>query len=143
MPGMEGRAREVREINDRFYAALERLDLAAMEALWLHEDWVRCTHPGWEVVVGWAGVRASWEAIFGNTQWIRVTATALDVRLLGELGLVGCSENITAADEAEVGVAVAQATNLFLSTPDGWRMIHHHASPVPVHMTQPFTGRAQ
>jgi hypothetical protein len=40
-------------------------------------------------------------------------------------------------------VAVAQATNLFLRTSQGWRMIHHHASPAPVHVTQPFSGTVQ
>jgi ketosteroid isomerase-like protein len=140
---VDDREQQVRELNARFYAALERLDLDAMDALWLHADWVRCTHPGWEVVIGWPAVRASWETVFANTQWMRVTTTAVDVRLLGELGLVGCSENITAAQDAELGVAVAQATNLFVETPVGWRMIHHHASQVPVHVTQPFSGRVQ
>ena len=40
-------------------------------------------------------------------------------------------------------MAVAQATNLFRLTPDGWRMFHHHASPAPVHVTQPFSGAVQ
>jgi hypothetical protein len=42
-----------------------------------------------------------------------------------------------------VGVAVAQATNLFIRTGEGWRMFHHHSSPAPVHVTQPFSGTVQ
>ena len=42
-----------------------------------------------------------------------------------------------------MGVAVAQATNLFRLTPDGWRMFLHHASLAPVHVTQPFSGVLQ
>ena len=44
--------RALREANERFYRALEGLDLPAMEGLWLHEPWVRCVHPGWEAIGG-------------------------------------------------------------------------------------------
>ncbi len=133
----------LREANAAFYRAVEELDLAAMEKLWLHESWVRCIHPGWDLLVGWDLVRQSWEQIFSGTRWIRVTPTSVDVRLLGEVGMVGCAENITATSDGDVGVAVAQATNLFLRTGEEWRLIHHHSSPAPVRVTQPFSGTVQ
>jgi len=134
----------LREANERFYRAVENLDIEAMDDLWLHEGWVRCVHPGWDALLGWEAVRDSWERIFANTRWIRVTATGVGIATWGEIGLVACAENITATQEAEdVGMAVAQATNLYKRTPDGWRLIHHHASPAPVHVTQPFTGKVQ
>jgi ketosteroid isomerase-like protein len=142
MPAMSDEARALREANDSFYRALETLDLPAMEALWSHEDWVRCIHPGQEVIVGWPEIRRSWEQIFASTRWIRVTTTAVAVQLLGPVALVACSENITAANESDVGLAVAQATNLFQRTPDGWRLVVHHASPAPVQLTSPETGSA-
>jgi uncharacterized protein (TIGR02246 family) len=132
-----------RSINDAFYRALETLDLQAMDRIWLHEPWARCVHPGWEVLVGWTAIRESWETIFRNTSWIRVTPTAVASRVLGDVAVVNCSENITATRDDEVGVAVAQATNLYLRVPDGWRLFHHHASPAPVQITQPFSGRIQ
>lgn len=131
------------EANARFYRALEQLDLEAMDRLWAHEGWVRCVHPGWDILVGWEAVRQSWEQIFANTRWLRVTPTTVEAAVIGELGVVVCSENITATTEGDVGVAVAQATNLFRKTPDGWRMLHHHASPAPVRVTQPFSGSVQ
>lgn len=134
---------ELREINERFYRSLETLDLAAMERVWLHERWVRCIHPGWDVLVGWEDVRESWQRIFVDTPWIRVTATQVEVEIFGDVALVGCAENITTGQDGDVGVAVAQATNLFKRTADGWRMIHHHASSAPVHVTQPFSGIVQ
>ncbi|HUG52022.1 MAG TPA: nuclear transport factor 2 family protein [Vicinamibacteria bacterium] len=133
----------LREANASFYRAVEELDLAAMDGLWLHESWVRCIHPGWDLLVGWDVVRQSWAQIFSGTQWIRVTPTSIDTQVRGEVGLVGCAENITATDDGNVGVAVAQATNLFLLTPAGWRLFHHHSSPAPVHVTQPFSGTVQ
>jgi len=134
---------ELRAVNERFYRALEELDLAEMDRLWLHEPWVRCIHPGWDVLVGWDRVRASLEQIFAGTGWMRVTPTECDIHVFGDVGMVACAENITASRNTDVGVAVAQATNLFRRTPEGWRMFHHHASPAPVHVTQPFSGTIQ
>jgi ketosteroid isomerase-like protein len=133
----------LREANERFYRALEALDLARMDGVWHHGPDVRCVHPGWDALVGWDAVRASFDQIFASTGWIRVTATDISVQVIGDVGLVTCSENITATQDDDVGVAVAQATNVFRRTREGWRMILHHASPAPVHVTQPFSGRVQ
>jgi hypothetical protein len=138
-----GQVEELRALNDRFYRALEECDLEEMDRIWLHEPWVRCIHPGWDVLVGWREVRESLEQIFAGTSWMRVTPTACDVHVFGEVAMVACAENITASRDSDVGVAVAQATNLYRRTPDGWRMFHHHASPAPVHVTQPFSGTIQ
>ena len=141
--GREDVKDQLREANDHFYRALETLDVAAMERLWLHAPWVRCIHPGWDVLVGWEGVLESWRRIFEDTPWIRVTATQVQVEVFGDVALVGCAENITTGQDGDVVVAVAQATNLFMRTADGWRLIHHHASSAPVHVTQPFSGIVQ
>jgi ketosteroid isomerase-like protein len=133
----------LRQANELFYHALETLDLQAMDHLWLHEGWVHCVHPGWEALFGWDAVRESWAQIFARTQWMRVTPTGVHVQSFGELGLVSCTENITAQSQADVGLAVAQATNLFRKSAQGWRMIHHHASPAPVQVTHPFSGTVQ
>jgi len=134
---------DLRAVNERFYKALEELDLEEMQRLWLHEPWVRCIHPGWDVLVGWEQVRESLEQIFASTGWMRVTPTECNIHVFGDVGMVACAENITASRDSDVGVAVAQATNLFRRTPEGWRMFHHHASPAPVHVTQPFSGTIQ
>ena len=134
---------ELRDANERFYRALETMDLAAMERLWLHEPWIRCIHPGRDVLVGWESVRDSWRRIFQDTPWIRVTATQVQVQVFGDVALVGCAENITTGSNGDVGVAVAQATNLFQRTAEGWKLLHHHASSAPVHVTQPFSGIVQ
>ena len=134
---------ELRAVNERFYKALEELDLEQMQRLWLHEPWVRCIHPGWDVLVGWEQVRESLEQIFASTGWMRVTPTECNIHVFGDVGMVACAENITASRDSDVGVAVAQATNLFRRTAEGWRMFHHHASPAPVRVTQPFSGTIQ
>jgi uncharacterized protein (TIGR02246 family) len=129
--------------NDTFYRALETRDLHAMDALWLHEGWVRCVHPGRDALVGWPGIRRSFEAIFANTSWLHVTPTSIDVLVFGEIGVIACVENITTENEDEMGMTAAQATNIFRLTDGGWRMMHHHASSAPMHVTQAFDGGVQ
>jgi ketosteroid isomerase-like protein len=126
--------------NAAFYRALEGFDLEAMERLWLHDGWVRCIHPGRDAIVGWPAVRESFARIFSTDSWVRVTPTAIDVMVVGELGVVACVENLTAKSDGDVGVQAAQATNIFRHTALGWRMLHHHASPAPMHVTQQFDG---
>ena len=126
--------------NAAFYRALEGFDLDAMERLWLHDGWVRCIHPGRDAIVGWPAVRASFEKIFAVEGWVRVTPTAIDVMVVGEIGVVACVENLTAKSDGDVGVQAAQATNIFRNTGNGWRMMHHHASPAPMHVTQAYDG---
>lgn len=133
----------LRRANERFYQALESLDLPAMEDLWLQESWVQCIHPGWEAVVGWPSVRHTFVEIFANTRWFRVTPTTVREVVLPGFGIVSCAENITLGTGEDLEVAVAQATNLFCKTPAGYKMVHHHASSSPVRVTHPFTGTIQ
>ena len=133
----------VREANDRFYRALEELDLEAMEDAWLQAPFAYCVHPQSDVFFGWPAVRASWAKVFAKTRWIRVTPTADRVEIMGTVAVVSCAENITVQSDDDVTVAVASATNLFMKTRDGWRLFHHHASLVPVQVTHPFSGTIQ
>ena len=126
----------LREANARFYEALSALDLDAMERLWLHAAHVRCVHPGWELLIGWAAVRASWEGIFENAERLAVEAGDVQVRVEGSLGWVGCVERISTRE----GVSFTAATNLFQRTDDGWRMVLHHASMIPVPEIAPAVG---
>jgi hypothetical protein len=141
-PTLEGHD-ALRRANEQFYQALEGLDLAAMEELWLHESWVQCVHPGWEALAGWKAVRESFLEIFASTRYLRVTPTAVREVVLPEMGVVTCAENITTGSGEDLGLAVAQATNLFVKTDAGYKMVHHHASSAPVRVTHPFSGTVQ
>ncbi|HEY5906432.1 MAG TPA: nuclear transport factor 2 family protein [Vicinamibacteria bacterium] len=135
----------LKRANDRFYLALESLDLPAMEGLWLHEGWVQCVHPGWEAIVGWPGVRRSFEEIFSSTRWLRVTPTAVREVAFSDMGIVSCSENLTmgGGPDGELDLAMAHATNVFRRTDHGWKIVLHHASSAPVRVTQPWSGTVQ
>jgi ketosteroid isomerase-like protein len=123
----------VEEANERFYHALENSDLDEMSEIWLHEDWVKCVHPGWDLIIGWEKVCESWDQIFTNATGMRVSATDIEVRVDGDFALVNCHENLALfldSTSAPVSARTA-ATNLFQRIEGQWRMIHHHASQVP------------
>jgi ketosteroid isomerase-like protein len=129
--------------NELFYEALENRLIDIMDGLWLHEGWVRCVHPGRDALMGWPAVRRSFEAIFSETSWLHVTPTSVDVLVFGEIGVIACVENITSGQDDQMGMMAAQATNIFRLTDGGWRMMHHHASTAPMHVTQAFDGGVQ
>jgi hypothetical protein len=126
----DGELAEAEAANRHFYRAFETLDLAEMDAIWLHTERAQCIHPGWPLIVGWAAIRSSWETIFTNTTEMRFTIG--DARVGGGLDLawVTCTENILSDVQGRVSVTSLLATNIFERTPDGWRMIHHHASHI-------------
>ncbi len=117
--------------NQRFYAALENLDFEAMEEIWLHEDWVGCVHPGWELLEGWEAVGESWRRIFENTQRMKVGVSDIRLRVEGDAAWVNCIEEVTSSYANGFSTASVQATNIFVRRDGDWRLVHHHASAIP------------
>ena len=143
---MDAAVREVLEANERFYRALNDLDLESMDRLWSHGSFVRCVHPGWELIVGWEAVRASWEGIFrasaGGPSHSVETAD-VTVHVVSGMSWVSCIERIALPGRSG-GIAgstsLAVATNLFQRSPGEsarWEMILHHASLLPLVMAEP------
>jgi ketosteroid isomerase-like protein len=130
---------EVEQANARFYQAFETLDLARMERVWAHDEHVKCVHPGWPILIGWEAVRSSWATIFENTGEMRFTLSDVRASARGDLAWVTCTENIFSEVHGRLAVTSVLATNLFERGPDGWRLVHHHASHV---LTPVSDGRA-
>ena len=128
---MEDRA-AVLEVNSRFYNALSNQDLEAMSSVWSHEPWVRCVHPGWDLLQGWPSICQSWKRIFKNTEYLKIHVTNLSVHIEHDFAWVICTENITSAHAADYQTATALATNIFRKVQGQWLLGHHHASPVSV-----------
>ena len=122
--------KDLTEANERFYRAFEALDVAQMDEVWMPAEYVKCVHPGWPLITGWDAIRESWRTIFENTAEMRFTLGDVEARVAGALGWVTCTENILQSVRGRISVTSVLATNLFERTPDGWRMIHHHASHV-------------
>ena len=113
-----------------FYEALERGDLDAMMAVWAEDEDIVCIHPGSSRLTGYALVREAWRRIFENGTRLRVKILALST-VHGPLTAVhSLIERIEVLDERDMTAPVA-ATNVYARGPLGWRMIVHHASPIP------------
>lgn len=117
------------EANLRFYQAFSTLDIAEMEKVWENSDRVLCIHPGWNLLVGWEPVMKSWEGIFNNSTLMHFNITDAEAKVEGNCGWVSCVENITSVIDGKASNFSIQATNVFVQSDDGWRIVHHHASP--------------
>ena len=115
--------------NRAFYDAFEASDLDAMSDLWLHDDTVFCTHPGWRTLHGWGAIAASWVALFRNGQRLQFIVTAEHAVVAGDAAWVTCDENILGGG----GSGTVAALNLFVLRDGQWHMAGHAGSPVARH----------
>lgn len=127
---LEQRIEEVTKANLKFYEAFESLDIAKMDEVWAHLEYVTCVHPGWTLRSDWPSVRDSWVLIFNNTFSMKFELTEVMVQVAGDMAWVICVENITSQQSDEPQQARVLATNIFERIGDEWLMIHHHGSTV-------------
>ena len=122
-----------------FYEALERADLDAMMEVWSDDDEVSCIHPGRARLAGYAQVRESWARIFSSSQRLQVHLTD-QVVVSGMMFSVHTLHENILVRSAEGGVSGARsivvATNVYLRSGGGWRMVVHHGSPAPAPTVQ-------
>ena len=111
-----------------FYQAFEAKDLDAMMAAWAEDEDVVCVHPGGPRFVGYDAVRASWERIFAAEGKLSFRLDQIVTLETVGLAMQSAVEHLSAGEGAQ---ASAIATNVFMRTPSGWRIVCHHASAAP------------
>jgi uncharacterized protein (TIGR02246 family) len=116
------------DVEAQFYEALQRADLDRLMAVWADDDEIACVHPGGPRLSGHAAIRASFEAIFANGP------IPLQPRGQRRLQALGCAvhhvvEHIRVVEAQGERSAWVLATNVYVKTAQGWRMVTHHASP--------------
>ena len=116
------------DVEAAFYDALQLGDLEQLMACWADEDDIICVHPGGPRLVGVAAIRASFEGMFANGT---VRAYPERLRRIDSLGAVVHSvlERIDMVTAEGTQHAWVVATNVYLKTAQGWRLVSHHASP--------------
>jgi len=118
------------DVEQRFYEALQRGDLAAMMSCWTDEDDAVCVHPGGARLVGLAAVREAFGIERIENLKLRDYPTLRAVQQPG-VAVHSVVETVRVATDDGGLEAVVWATNVYAQTPQGWRMVLHHASPAP------------
>jgi uncharacterized protein (TIGR02246 family) len=113
-----------------FYEALEKADLELMMTCWSEDEEVVCIHPGGARLAGHAAIREAWRQMF--TGGPRLTVHVGQVQALQSMMMVTHSvhEFIAARGESRPAAPVV-ATNVYMRSGNGWKMVMHHASPSP------------
>lgn len=108
--------------NEAFYLAFATHDVKSMDDLWSRDAPVTCIHPGWQPLLGREEVMESWVTLLGNPSAPVVEFRDARAFLYGD---VACVIGYEVMREG-----VLAATNTFVKEGDGWRLVHHQASPV-------------
>lgn len=119
------------ETETQLYEALHAGDLERLMAVWVDDDEAVCIHPGGARLTGLRAIRESFDQMF--REGARVDVRPMSVR---RVALQGCEvhhvvERIRLNEPGEDGsprIVFVLATNLYVKTPEGWRLQVHHAS---------------
>ncbi len=116
------------DAEQQFYEALQHGELERLMAVWGDDDEISCVHPGGPRMVGAAAIRASFEAIFAHGV-IDVHPEKVS-RLQTMFSAVhSVLERVQMPLDSGMQSSWVIATNVYLKTPLGWRIVAHHASP--------------
>lgn len=116
------------DIEAAFYEALHTADIERLMACWADDDEIYCVHPGGPRLVGAMAIRLAFEAMFANGS-IQAYPEKLH-RVSGPGSSVhSVVERIDLLTDDGPRRAYVLATNVFVKTAQGWRMVAHHASP--------------
>jgi len=117
------------ETEAAFYDAISRADIDGVMALWADDEDIVCIHPGAPRLVGHASIRASWESIFeqGGVH-IRPVQIHVTQNVMTSVHNIIEEVHRTVTHRQDIHIL---ATNVYMKTPQGWRIVAHHASVVP------------
>ncbi|MBC8118086.1 MAG: nuclear transport factor 2 family protein [Burkholderiaceae bacterium] len=118
------------ECEQAFYEALDAADSEALNELWLEDDDVVCIHPGGARLTGYAAVKSSWSSILANGP-VHARCTLAKSLETPTVALHNVVEEVVVGEGAQQQVVSVLATNVYVKTPAGWKMVLHHASAAP------------
>jgi len=104
--------------------------------VWADDDDIYCVHPQGGRVAGLVDVRESWRQIFKSGQTLTFQLRDHHYVHGMMLAIHSVYEHIELAGQSKMRGATL-ATNVYLRTERGWRMVVHHASSVPAGMPAP------
>jgi uncharacterized protein (TIGR02246 family) len=123
------------QVEHDFYQALQQGDLQRLMACWVDDDDAMCVPPGAEPLRGLAAIRGLFTELFA-AGGVRVQVVQCRRSQGLDYAVHWVTEHVQVQSEQGTAVAVVFATNVYVKTPAGWRLITHHASPGGMHMGQ-------
>ena len=111
-----------------FYEAMQAGDIDKLMACWADEDDIVCVHPGGPRLVGNVAIRAAFAELFANGTVNAKPEQVCKVESLTS-AMHNVVERIAVLTNEGPQQALVLATNVYQRTPQGWRMVAHHASP--------------
>ena len=118
------------DAENAFYEAFERADLAAMMAVWAESDDIVCIHPSGPRLTGFDAVRDSWVQIFSGGAQLRVRVSE-ERKFDGQGVAVHSVVEVLTVPGVQGTPQSVLATNVYELGDGGWRMVIHHATPLP------------
>lgn len=111
-----------------FYEALQQGRLDALMACWSDEDEPVCVHPGGPRLIGLPAIAASYAALFEQGS-VAVRAQRIHQMMWGSMALHSVVETVSLSTDDGAREVTVLATNVYVLTAAGWKMVAHHASP--------------
>jgi ketosteroid isomerase-like protein len=130
----------VDDVEQSFYEALQEGNLDKLMACWADEDDVLCIHPGGPRLVGLATIREAFEQLFSHGH-INVTPERVRRVQTPHAAVHSVLERIGVLTQDGPREAYVMATNVYMQSAMGWRLVAHHASPGAASELQEITAR--
>jgi ketosteroid isomerase-like protein len=129
MPQITRQMESAEDVEAAFYDAIGRADIEAVMSLWADDEEIVCVHPGAPRLIGLPAIRASWEQIFeGGGVRIRPVQAHVCQNLMTSVRSIIEEVHRSISQPKDIHII---ATNVYMKTARGWRLVSHHASVVP------------
>lgn len=109
-----------------FYDAMAAGDVDRMMALWVDDDAAVCNHPGGPRLIGPHAIRTSFRELFAGGG-VKIVTAGVRAWRRADVAVHSLIERIAVQGRGGAQVVEVVATNVFVRTPLGWRILVHHA----------------
>ena len=115
------------ETEASFYDAMRHGDVDKVMACWAEDEEIACVSPGGPRTVGTVEVRAAFAATLA-TGPVHITIEHVRRMETAVCAVHHVTEKVQAMTSEGLQTGFVIATNVYLRTTQGWRMVAHHAS---------------
>ena len=124
--------KKVLDINTLFYRALGTRDLELMKEVWVKDERAGCVHPGWTILRSWDAIMQSWQNVFDPEDQVDINLSNLTIKIKNDVAWVTCVQEMVYLNRDPLMYNISQSTNIFEKCNNEWKMVIHHASPIPM-----------